>query len=115
MKILTVFALLFSTSLYGQEVASSYTCTHEDNDFVRKVKITHIVPGCEVTYVKADETNNKMGKVIFSAQNSTDYCDEKGSDFVAEKLEQKYGWICQDELKKYRFFSFLCILGILYF
>ena len=100
MKILTVFALLFSTSLYAEEVVSSYTCTHEDNDYVRKVKITHIVPGCEVTYIKADETDNKMGKVIYSAENSTDYWDEKGSDFVAEKIEKKYGWICQDELKK---------------
>ena len=100
MKILTAFALLFSTSLYAGEMVSSYNCTHEDHDLVRKVEITHLAPGCEVTYIKADETGNKIGKVIYSAQNSTDYCDEKGSDFVVKKLEKKYGWICQDELKK---------------
>ena len=100
MKILIAFALLFSTSLYAEEVVSSYTCTHEDNDYVRNLKITHLVPGCEVTYIKADETDNKMGKVIYSAENSTDYCDEKGLDFVEEKLQRKYGWVCLDELNK---------------
>ena len=101
MKILIAFVFLFSTSLYADEVVTSlYNCTHKDNDFVRQVKITHLYPGCQVHYIKAQETGDQMGDVLWSAQNSTDYCDEKGSDFVAEKLEKKYGWICQDELRK---------------
>jgi len=100
MKILIPIILLISTSLYAQEVVSFYTCTHEDNNFVRQVKITHIVPGCEVTYIKADETGDENGKVIYYAQHSTYYCDDKGVAFVEKKLEEQYGWICQDELKK---------------
>ena len=101
MKILIAIALLFSTSLYAEDVVSSlYTCTHKDNDFVRQVKITHLYPGCQVAYIKAGETGNKMGEVLWSAQNSTDYCDKKGLAFVEEKLQRKYGWVCVDELNK---------------
>ena len=101
MKILIAFALLFSTPLYAEDVVSSlYSCTHKDNKLVRQVKITHMYPGCQVIYIKADETSNIMGDVLWSAQNSTDYCDEKGLAFVEEKLQRKYGWICLDELNK---------------
>ena len=101
MKILIAFALFFSTSLYAEDVVSShYICTHKDNNLVRQVKITHQHPGCQVIYIKADETSNIMGEVLWSAQNSTDYCDEKGLTFVEEKLQRKYGWFCLDELNK---------------
>ena len=101
MKILIAFALLFSTQLYAEDVVSShYICTHKDNNHVREVKITHQYPGCQVIYIKANETNNIMGDVVWSAQNSTDYCDEKGLAFVEEKLQRKYGWVCLDELNK---------------
>jgi len=53
-----------------------------------------------VIYIKADETSNIMVEVVWSAQNSTDYCDEKGLDVVEEKLQRKYGWLCLDELNK---------------
>ena len=101
MKILIAFALLFSTSLYAEDVVYSlYICTHKDNDLVRQLKITHLSPGCQVIYIKTDDTGKKMGEVVWSAQNSTDYCDEKGLAFVEEKLQRKYGWICLDELNK---------------
>jgi len=101
MKILIAFALLFSTQLYAEDVVSShYICTHKDNNHVREVKITHQYPGCQVIYIKANETSNIMGDVLWSAQNSTDYCDEKGLAFVEEKLQRKYGWVCLDELNK---------------
>ena len=59
MKILIAFALLFSTQLYAEDVVSShYICTHKDNNHVREVKITHQYPGCQVIYIKANETNN---------------------------------------------------------
>ena len=53
MKILIAFVLLFSTSLYADEVVTSlYNCTHKDNDIVRQVKITHLYPGCQVHYIR---------------------------------------------------------------
>ena len=101
MRILIAVALLFSTPLYAEDVVSAdYICTHKDNNHVRQVKITHQYPGCQVIYIKADETSNLMGEVVWSAQNSTDYCDEKGRAFVEEKLQRKYGWVCLDELNK---------------
>jgi len=101
MKILIAFALLFSTPLYADEVVDShYICTHKNNNHVRQVKIIHQNPGCQVIYIKADETNDIMGQVVWSAQNSTNYCDEKGLTFVEEKLQRKYGWVCLDELNK---------------
>jgi len=57
------------------------------------VGISHLSPGCEVTYTKSGAS-----KVIYSAKHSTDYCDEKGSEFVTEKLEKKYGWNCRVRL-----------------
>ena len=102
MKILIALALLLSTPVYAEDMVSSlYNCTHKDNDFVREVKITHLNPGCQVIYIKADETGNKMGKVLWSAQNSTDYCDKKGRAFVEEKLQGIYNWICVDKMKNY--------------
>ena len=101
MKMLIAFGLLFSTPLYAEEVVSSlYNCTHKNNSLVRQVMITHQYPGCHVTYIKTDETGNKTSKVIWRAQNSTNYCDNKGFDFVEETLQKKYGWVCVDENNK---------------
>ena len=101
MKMLIALGLLFSTSLYAEEVVSShYKCTHKNNSLVRWVMITHTYPGCNVTYIKADETGTKTSKVIWSARNSTNYCDNKGFDFVEETLQKKYGWVCVDEKDK---------------
>jgi len=101
MKMLIAFGLLFSTPLYAEEVVSSlYNCTHKDTSLVRQVMITHQYPGCHVTYFKADETGNKTSKVLWRAKNSTNYCDNKGFDFVEETLQKKYGWVCVDEKNK---------------
>jgi len=97
MRMLIAFGLLFSTTLYAEEVVSSlYNCTHKDTSLVRQVMITHQYPGCHVTYIKTDETGNKTSKVLWRAQNSTNYCDNKGFDFVEETLQKKYGWVCVD-------------------
>ena len=82
-------------TLYAEKVVSVYTCTHASNTFIREVRITHRVLGCEVIYIKNDETGNPLGEVIYSAQNSTRYCDGKGAGFVTKTLEAKYGWTCQ--------------------
>ena len=105
MKMLIAFGLLFSTPLYAEEVVSSlYNCTHKDTSLVRQVMITHQYPGCHVTYIKADETGNKTSKVLWRAKNSTNYCDNKGFDFVEETLQKKYGWVCVDENDKQRIY-----------
>ena len=101
MKMLIAFGLLFSTPLFAEEVVSSlYKCTHKDNSLVRQVMITHQHPGCHVTYIKSDETGNKTSKVLWRDKNSTNYCDNKGFDFVEETLQKKYGWVCVDENNK---------------
>ena len=102
MKILISLGLLFTTPLYAEEVISSlYNCTHKGNsNLVREVMIIHQYPGCNVTYIKTDEKGNKTSKVIWSAKNSTNYCDNKGFDFVEETLQKKYGWVCVDEKNK---------------
>ena len=88
MKMLIAFGLLFSTPLYAEEVVSSlYNCTHKNTSLVRQVMITHQYPGCHVTYIKADDTGNKTSKVLWRAQNSTIYCDNKGFDFVDDTLQ----------------------------
>ena len=101
-KLLLAFAaLLFSTALSAGEVATSYACAHwRHAELLRKVEISHLAPGCEVTYIKSDEKGNETGKVIYNAKNSTNYCDQKGSEFVTEKLEEKYGWSCYEILFK---------------
>jgi len=63
------------------------------------VEISHLAPGCGVSYIKSDGKGTQTSKVIYSAKHSTDYCDEKGSEFVTEKLEKKYGWICHAKPK----------------
>ena len=101
MKMLIAFGLFFSTSLYAEEVVSSlYICTHKDSRLVRQVMITHLYPGCHMTYIKDDEKGNKTSKVIWRAQNSTNYCDNMGFDFVEETLQKRYGWVCIDEKNK---------------
>ena len=109
MKILIAFGLLFSTPLYAEEkvlvaftgvVSSLYNCTHKNTSLVRQVMTTHQYPGCHVIYVKTDETGNKTSKVLWRAKNSTNYCDNKGFDFVEETLQKKYGWVCVDENNK---------------
>ena len=99
-KLLLAFAaLLFSTALSAGEVATSYACAHwRHPELLRKVEISHLAPGCEVTYIKTNGKGTQTSKVIYSAKNSTDYCDEKGSEFVTEKLEKKYGWNCRVRL-----------------
>ena len=60
MKYLILFIVLFSSPLYAVDLVSSqYSCTHNDNDLVREVKITHTDPGCEVTYTKGVGTVNE--------------------------------------------------------
>ena len=42
MKYLILFIVLFSSPLYAVDLVSSqYSCTHNDNDLVREVKIIH--------------------------------------------------------------------------
>jgi len=42
MKYLIFFIVLFSSPLYAEDLVSSqYTCTHNDNDLFREVKIIH--------------------------------------------------------------------------
>ena len=94
--LLAIAAFLFSTALSAGEVATTYICTHSSHPkLFRRVEISHLAPGCQVTYIKSDEAGNETSKVIYTAKHSTDYCDEKGSEFVTEKLGKKYGWICQ--------------------
>ena len=95
MKFFLTILFFYSTLAIAEDkIASVYTCTHKDNDFVRQVKVIHLSPGCQVNYIKADETGNKMGDVIYNAQNSTDYCDEKSQEFVEKRLVGKFGWMC---------------------
>ena len=90
---------MFSTPLYAVDLVSSqYKCTHNDNDQVREVKIVHKDPGCEVSYTKAVGTVDEKTKSLWRAKNSTDYCDDKGRAFVEEKLQQKFGWVCIDQI-----------------
>ena len=96
-KLLLAFAaFILPTALSAGEVATTYSCTHSSHPkLLRKVEISHLAPGCEVTYIKTNGKGTQTSKVIYTAKHSTDYCDEKGSEFVTEKLGKKYGWICQ--------------------
>ena len=101
MKYLILFAFLFATPLYGSDLVSSlYTCTHKDTSLIRQLKITHKDQGCEVIYIKSVGTSNENSRVIWNAKNSTEYCDNKGHNFVEEKLQKQYGWVCIDEMNK---------------
>ena len=101
MKYLMFIIILFSSPLYAVDLVSSqYTCTHKDNDLFREVKIIHQDQGCEVTYTKALGTVNEKTKSLWRANNSTEYCDNKGHAFVEEKLQQEFGWVCIDTITK---------------
>ena len=101
MKYFVLFALFFSTPTFANDlITTNYTCTHKDTNLVRQVKIIHKDRGCEVSYVKAFSTVDETSKTLWSAKNSTQYCDNKGHQFVEEKLEKKYGWVCKDEMNK---------------
>ena len=101
MKYLIFFIVLFSSPLYAEDLVSSlYTCTHKNNDLVREVKIIHQGQGCQVTYTKAVGTVNEKTKSLWRANNSTEYCDNKGHAFVEEKLQQEFGWVCIDQMNK---------------
>ncbi len=124
MKYLFIFTVLFCLPLYAQDLVSpipevleikeesaefnpvdekqtvvAYTCSHKNSDLIRKVKIIHLEQGCEVTYTKAFGTVNEETKSLWKAKNSTEYCDNKGQEFVKEKLQKKYGWMCIDPMK----------------
>ena len=88
------------TTLDEKKNVVTYTCTHKSNDLIREVKIIHQVQGCEVTYTKGFGTVNEKTKSLWKANNSTEYCDNKGHAFVEEKLQQKYGWVCVDPMNK---------------
>ena len=99
MKYLILFMILFSSPLYAVELISSqYKCTHKDNDLVREVKIVHKDSGCEVNYTKAVGTANEKSKSLWRAKNSTEYCDNKGREFVEQKLQKEFGWACIDQI-----------------
>ena len=101
MKYLVFFALLIPTPIFASDlITSHYTCTHNDTKSVRQVKIIHKEQGCQVSYVKSFGTVDETTKVLWSANNSTEYCDNKGHQFVEEKLQKKYGWECIDEMNK---------------
>ena len=73
--LLAIAAFLFSTALSAGEVATTYICTHSSHPkLFRRVEISHLAPGCQVTYIKSDEAGNETNKVIYTAKNSTDYC-----------------------------------------
>ena len=101
MKYFIFFTLLFPTSIFANDfITSNYTCTHKDSKLVRQVKIIHKDQGCQVSYVKSFGTIDEISKTLWSANNSTEYCDTKGHEFVEEKLQKKYGWVCIDEMNK---------------
>ena len=101
MKYLIFFITLFSSPLYAEDLVSSlYSCTHKGNDLIREVKIIHQNQGCQVTYTKAVGTVNEKTKSLWKAKNSKEYCDNKGHAFVEEKLQQEFGWVCIDQMKK---------------
>ena len=99
MKYLFFLIILISSPLYAVDLVSSlYSCTHKDNDLVRQVKIIHKDKGCQVTYTKAFGTVNEQTKSLWRAKNSTEYCDNKGREFVEEKLQKEFGWTCIDQI-----------------
>ena len=101
MKYLIFLIILFSSPLYAVDLVSSqYTCTHKSKDLIREVKIIHQNQDCEVTYTKGVGTVNEKTKSLWKANNSTEYCDNKGHAFVEEKLQQEYGWVCIDPMNK---------------
>ena len=101
MKKLIYLILLFSTPLYANELVTSlYNCTHKNNNLIRQVKIVHKERGCEVIYNKSVGTTNESSKILWNAKNSSEYCDNKGHNFVEEKLQREFGWVCIDEMNK---------------
>jgi predicted DNA-binding protein with PD1-like motif len=88
------------TTLHEKHTVVAYTCTHKSKDLIREVKIIHQDQGCEVTYTKGVGTVNEKTKSLWKANNSTEYCDNKGHAFVEEKLQQEYGWVCIDPMNK---------------
>ncbi len=123
MRYLTFFIVLFHLPLYAQDLVSpvpekleiqeeaveinpvpekqivvTYKCSHKNNDLIREVNIIHLDQGCEVSYTKAVGTVNEKTRSLWKAKNSTEYCDKKGQEFVNEKLQEKYGWVCIDTM-----------------
>jgi len=88
------------TTVDEKHTVVAYTCTHKSKDLIREVKIIYQDQGCEVTYTKAVGTVNEKTKSLWKANNSTEYCDNKGHAFVEEKLQQEYGWVCIDPMNK---------------
>ena len=101
MRYFIFFALLIYSPLLANDIVTSdYTCSHKNNNLVRKVTIVHKDQGCQVSYVKSYGTANENSKILWNAKNSTEYCDIKGHEFVEEKLQKKFGWVCIDEMNK---------------
>ena len=86
-----VLACLF---LPASAMAHSWSCEH--NNLIREVTINseaeNAVP-CSVEYTKV--TEGVATQVLWSADNTAGYCEEKAEAFVA-KLES-WGWSCAAE------------------
>ncbi len=91
MKNTKLLVLIGSLFISSQAFAATTTCTK--GKLERRVEVTPIDSAtqtpCEVKYFKDAATE---GKVLWSAKNKADYCEEKAAEFV-QKLGTD-GWNC---------------------
>ncbi|GAB2196760.1 hypothetical protein [Sessilibacter sp. MAH4] len=95
--ILSITLLFVMKPIFAQSDSQAepkiYVC--ELRDLTRRVEIEYLDPltglPCSVNYYKDDEAPGEK-KVLWQADNSTSYCEEKANSFV-EKLGT-WGWSC---------------------
>lgn len=90
MKKLLICSLLLSATAATHAIENVKTiCTHGNQTRVIEVvyKTDDVVP-CEVRYAKSDSS-----KVLWSANNAENYCEEKAATFVEK--QKAWGWSCE--------------------
>ncbi len=90
MKKLLIASLLLSATAATHAIENVKTiCTHGNQTRVIEVvyKTDDVVP-CEVRYAKEDSS-----KVLWSANNAENYCEEKAATFVEK--QKAWGWSCE--------------------
>ena len=90
MKKLLICSLLLSATAATHAIENIKTvCSHGNETRVIEVvyKTEDVVP-CEVRYAKSDSS-----KVLWSANNAENYCEEKAAVFVEK--QKAWGWSCE--------------------
>jgi hypothetical protein len=90
-KLTLVFVMLSTLAISSASADIISTCTHGEK--TRVISVVYLEPGskvpCEVQYQKSQSS-----QVLWSATNSTGYCEKKAALFVEKQIN--WGWQCEE-------------------